>query len=204
MGGYGSGRRSSRPTTDECIRISLANLKQLGMLNRHCLDRRNRTWSIDGRTVARSHGRTVARSHGRTVARSHGRTVAKLTLVADVHCSEPYPCLKITGHAFGRRIDCLVSLDSSPMRFGGERWYALCPNTGRRCTSLVLPPGRTHFASVRGWGRSGSAMCGAIDEAEGRLRALSKCARKPTRERLVTKSPSRAFAYRQGRATYSV
>ena len=171
MGGYGSGRRSNRPTTDECIRVSLAGLKQLGMLKRNCMNRRSRSWT------------------------SNGQPAAELTLVTDVHCSEPYPCLKITGHAFGRRIDCLVSLDSSPMRFGGERWYALCPNTGRRCTSLVLPPGRTHFASVRGWGASYGSQreCEvhrayrAIDKAEGRLRALSKYARKPTRERLRDK-----------------
>ena len=97
MGGYGSGQRSNRPTTDECIRISLADLKQLGRLKRHCMNGRNRSWT------------------------SNGQPAAELMLVTDVHCSEPYPCLEITGHAFGRRIDCLVSLDSSPMRFGGER-----------------------------------------------------------------------------------
>ena len=171
MGGYGSGRRSDRTTTDECVRINLADLKRLGMLKRHCMNRRSRAWGSDGRTVA------------------------ELTLVADVHCSEPYPCLKITGHAHGKRIDCLVWLDSSPMRFGGERWYALCPNTGKRCTALVLPPGKTHFASVRGWGVSYGSQreCAvhrayrAIDRASSRLKALSKYARKPTRERLLTK-----------------
>lgn len=38
------------------------------------------------------------------------------------------------------------------MRFGGERWYALCSHTGGLCITLVLPPGKAHFASVCGWG----------------------------------------------------
>jgi len=171
VGGIGSGRRSNRATTDNCLRIALPDLKRLGMVKRHCMNRQNLSWTCDGSIVAR------------------------LTLVSDVDCHEPYPCLKITGHAHGRQIDCLVWLDSSPMRFGGERWYALCPHTGRRCTTLVLPPGKMHFASVGGWGVAYGSQreCEvhrayrAIDRATSRLRGLSKYARKPTRERLLTR-----------------
>ena len=107
MGGFGSGRRSSRPTTDECISISLADLKRRGMLKRHCLNRRELSWTSDGQTIA------------------------QLTIIADVDCREAYPCLKITGHALGRRVDCLVSLAASPMpdsfsRFR-SRWRVSCP-----------------------------------------------------------------------------
>ncbi len=168
MGGCGSGRRSNRPTTDDCIRIRLSDLKPLGMLKRHWLSRRNLNWT------------------------RNGQTTAALTLVADIDCLEAYPCLKITGYARGRKIDCLVWLDSSPMRFGGERWYALCPITGRRCTTLVLPPGMTYFASVKGWDvpYASQRECGAhrayraINKADSRLKALSKYARRPTRARL--------------------
>jgi hypothetical protein len=168
LGGIGSGRRSNRATTDDCIRIALPDLKRLGMVKRHCMNRRTLSWT------------------------RKGRMVAQLTLVSDVECREPHPCIKITGQAYGRRVDCLVWLDNAPMRFGGERWYALCPHTGRRCTTLVLPPGKTHFASVRGWGVAYGSQreCEvhrayrAIDKASSRLRGLSKYARKPTRERL--------------------
>ena len=169
VGGIGSGRRTNRATTDDCLRIALPDLKRLGMIKRHCMNRRTLTWT------------------------RNGRMVAELTLVSDVDCREPYPCLKITGHAHGRQINCLVWLESSPMHFGGERWYALCPHTGRRCTTLVLPPGKTHFASVGGWGVAYGSQreCEvhrayrAIDRASSRLRGLSKYARKPTRERLL-------------------
>ena len=127
MGGFGSGRRSNRWTTDDCLRINLSNLKGLGMLKRHCFSRRERNWS------------------------NNGQAIARLTIVTDIECREPSPCLKITGRAFGRDIDCILWLDCMPTPFGGERWYALCPRTGRRCAALVLPPGQTHFASVKGW-----------------------------------------------------
>lgn len=168
MGGFGSGRRSNRVTTDKCIRISLSHLKQLGMLKRYCLSRRGLVWT------------------------QHDQKVADLTFVTDTDCREPRSCLKITGHAFGQVIDCLVWLEEYPLPYGGERWYALCPNTGKRGTTLVLPPGKAHFASVKGWNVAYSSQreCPilrghrAIDKDRKYLRALSKYTRTPTRARL--------------------
>ena len=175
MGGFGSGRRSNRVTTDECIQIRLPDLRRLGMIRRHCMHRRERVWY------------------------DAGRVVAQLTLASDVDCREPYPCLKISGQAYGRRVDCLVWLDCQPMRFGGERWYALCPSTGRRCTTLVLPPGKTHFASVNGWGAAYGSQreCKlhrahrAIYVASTRLKGLSKYARNSTRAQLLSRIVSK-------------
>lgn len=171
MGGYGSGRHTNRATTDECITIRLPDLKRLGMVKRHCMNRQALTWRCDGHITA------------------------QLTIVSDVHCRERFPCIKITGHAFWQKIDCVVSLKSCPMHFGGERWYAVCPKTGKHCTTLVLPPGKTHFASVSGWDVAYGSQreCEvhrayrAIDNASSSLRTLSKYARKPTRERLELK-----------------
>jgi hypothetical protein len=169
MGGYGSGRRSNRPTTDDCLRINLSNLKQLDKLQRNWMARHEEVWS------------------------QYGQTTARLTLVTDVHCLEPSPCLRAKGHAFGKVIDCVVYLEEQPLPYGGERWYALCPRTGRRCTALVLPPGQTHFASVKGWNVAYGSQreCPihrghrAIEKAQKRLRELSKYTRTPTRERLA-------------------
>ena len=171
MCGYGSRRRSNRPTTDDCIRINLSNLKQRGMLQRHCMARHEEVWS------------------------QYGGTIADLTLVTDVHCLERWPCLKITGYAFGKAIDCVVYLEEQPLPYGGKRWYALCPRTGRRCTVLVLPPGQVYFASVKGWNvpYGSQRECPihrghrAIEKAKARLKALSKYTRKSTRERLLDK-----------------
>jgi hypothetical protein len=175
LGGYGSGRRSNRPTTDDCLHINLSTLKRLGMLQRHCMTRRERVWS------------------------RYDLTLGDLTLVTDVHCLETWPCLKITGYAFGKAIDCIVYLEEQPLPYGGERWYALCPRTGSRCTALVLPPGQTHFASVKGWNVAYGSQreCPihrahrAIERAKVRRKALSKYARKPTRERLLDREIER-------------
>lgn len=175
MGGYGSGRRSNRPTTDDCLRISLSYLKGLSMLKRHCFSRRELNWSNDGQAIAR------------------------LTIVTDIECREPSPCLKITGYAFGKMINCVVYLEEHPLPYGGERWYALCPRTGSRCAALVLPPGQTHFASVKGWNvpYSSQRECPihrahrAIEKAKARRKALSKYTRKPTRERLLDREIKR-------------
>jgi hypothetical protein len=175
MGGFGSGRRSSRPTTDDCLRINLSNLKQLDMLKRHCMARREQVWS------------------------QYGQTIADLTLVTDVHCLEPLPCLRIRGRAFGKVINCVVQLDEYALPYGGERWYALCPRTGRRCAALVLPPGRVQFASVEGWNVAYGSQreCPihrghrAIYKAQERRKALSKYTRKPTRERLLDREIKR-------------
>lgn len=169
MGGFGSGRRSNRWTTDDCLRINLSDLKKLGMLKRHCMVRHPQVWS------------------------QRGQTIAKLTLVTDVHCLQPSPSLTITGHAFGKVIDCVVYLEEQPLPYGGERWFALCPRTDRRSTALVLPPGRLQFASVSGWNvvYGSQRECPihrghrAIDKAQKRLKGLSKYTRKPTRERLL-------------------
>jgi hypothetical protein len=171
MGGFGSGRRSSRPCTDECLRINLSNLKQLGMLQRHCMTRHEQVWS------------------------QYGQTTARLTLVTDVHCLEPSPRLTITGYAFGKAINCVVYLEEYALPYGGERWYAVCPRTGRKCTALVLPPGQLQFASVKGWNVAYGSQreCPihrghrAIEKAQARRKALSKYTRKPTRERLLDK-----------------
>ncbi|WP_445947841.1 hypothetical protein [Sphingorhabdus sp.] len=165
MGGYGSGRRSNRWTTDDCLHINLSNLKQLSKLQRNWMARHEEVWS------------------------QRGQTIADLTLVTDVHCLEPSPCLRITGRAFGKAIDCVVYLEEQPLPYGGERWYALCPRTGRRCTALVLPPGQTHFASVKGWNVSYAST--REDEVGRAIRAMhkldknrpSKYARKSVHER---------------------
>ena len=175
MGGFGSGRRSNRWTTDDCLRINLSTLKQLGMLQRHCMTRREQVWS------------------------QYGQTIADLTLVTDVHCLQPSPRLTITGYAFGKAINCVIQLEEYALPYGGARWYALCPRTGRRCTALVLPPGQVQFASVRGWNVAYGSQreCPihrghrAIEKAKARRKALSKYTRKPTRERLLDREIER-------------
>lgn len=171
MGDFGSGRRSNRWASDDCVQLRLSTLRRDRALQRGVMARREHRWHCgDG-------------------------LVARLTIITDADCLEPSPCLRIEGTAFGRQINQYISLESQPLHFGGERWYALCPLTGRRCTTLVLPPDKQFFASTFGWripyssqreGRVERSQR-AIDKLEARNRRRSKYTRKPTRERLWSK-----------------
>ena len=179
MGGYGSGRRSDRSTTEECLRLSLSQLKSRGMLKRGCMGRREFVWSSDGEVMARA------------------------TVTVDIDCLEPYPQITIEGYRQGGAIDCRLQLVSAPMRFGGERWYAVCPITGRRSTTLVLPAGRSRFASVQGWGVAYGSQreapiyraYRAVEKAERRVLGASKHTRLATRLKLQAKLMAREIAF---------
>lgn len=43
--------------------------------------------------------------------------------------------------------DQVVQMETTPCRFGGRRWWWLCPATSRRCSTLYLPNGGTRFLS---------------------------------------------------------
>ena len=92
----------------------------------------------------------------------------------------------------GQPLEHQVMLDPRPQPLGGYIWRALCPITGRRCKTLVLPPNGSHFASAEGLGltykvQSMDAYGRAnrrAQKAQERLRTMSKYTRHPTRRRL--------------------
>lgn len=43
--------------------------------------------------------------------------------------------------------DQTVMMEATPCRFGGIRWWWICPVTGRRCAKLYLPNGGLRFLS---------------------------------------------------------
>lgn len=43
--------------------------------------------------------------------------------------------------------DYMAQLVAEPCRFGGRRWFFLCPTTGHRCAKLFLPNGGHYFLS---------------------------------------------------------
>jgi len=125
----------------------------------------------------------------------YGQVFAELTIVVDIGCLEPAPCLRMTGSAFGRRIDQRLEIVTQRQRLGGERFYVLCPITGRRCLALALPPGRSEFASIPGWRVRYSCQreqkldraLRAIDKLEKQQGLLSKYTRWPRRDRLTVR-----------------
>lgn len=47
----------------------------------------------------------------------------------------------------GEKVDYKIRLESTQPRYGGKRFWFICPSTGRRVTKLYLPFGGTYFAS---------------------------------------------------------
>lgn len=99
--------------------------------------------------------------------------------------------LEISFTQSGERVVQFIRLEGISMRFGGWRWYARCPYSGRRCTTLVMPNGGKRFASVKAWrlpyASQNEDIYGRahrkIAKARERLSRLSKYARRPTKQR---------------------
>jgi hypothetical protein len=72
------------------LRLSFSELRREGAVRRYQLRRLQRSWS------------------------RHGDCVAKLTIVVDVDCHEPMPCMRITGWAFGQQVDQRLEIIAQP------------------------------------------------------------------------------------------
>lgn len=166
MGGYGSGRSGGRPTVESSPRLELPRLRRAGYLKPGC--RVSGTWSW---------------SRG-------GEPSCSVGMVCTVDMSGQ-STIVLSFTLRGDAVTQQIRLEAAPMRFGGFRWYALCPFSGQRCTTLVLPNGGNRFASVKGWrlpysSQNEDAIGRAhrrIAKAEARLERMSKYARTASRER---------------------
>ena len=152
---------------EECLAVRLPDLRRLGLLQTGHL---------------RSGHLEVINEDG-TVTRIWVRVDADLDRQA---------WLTIRLQHRGQPLEHQIMLDPRPQPLGGYRWCALCPITGRRCKTLVLPPNGSHFASAEGLGltyavQSMDAYGRAhrrAQKAQARLRTMSKYTRHPTRARL--------------------
>ena len=120
--------KTCKPTVEDCIALDTAMLRKNGMLLEFMDHRLQRRWQLGSSLVGELFLTTVFTGH-----------------IA-------YPSVRIEGTCFGRSVIQSVRLVSRRMRFGGKRWYFVCPRTKRPCCKLILPPGATAFASVKGWG----------------------------------------------------
>ena len=167
--------KTYKPTVEDCIALDTSMLRKNGMLM-HFMDHPlQRRWQLGGNLV--------------------GDIFLTTTFTGDIAS----PSLQIDGTCFGQQIMQTVQLVSRRMRFGGKRWYFVCPNTKRPCCKLILPPSAKAFASVKGWGVSYRSQYDdavtrttkAIGKLTARSKGLSKYTRKDTRlalqERLLAK-----------------
>lgn len=85
--------------------------------------------------------------------RAFVRTVATITYSSGLHVRIVAKAEADSGWlelAFEGRTQ-RIRLEGRPRRFGGHQWYARCPSTGRRVSTLWKPPGPCGFACRRAW-----------------------------------------------------
>lgn len=106
MGGYGSGRRyDKKNTVEDCRSLDTADLHRFGILRRGTRQSGGLTWSSAGEE------RSIVGYELQTEAGA-----AWLRLYYTVRGDTP--------------VDYRVQLDTTPVHFGGERWWFLCPAVG--------------------------------------------------------------------------
>ena len=133
MGGYGSGRRWDKKTTvEECLVLSAADLARIGLLRANL----HRAGSVAWTNTATA--QTSAIGFDPNVWDEHGSARLHYTRTRD-----------------DERVDYRVAVTSTPLPWGGRRWWFACPLVtggaacGRRCGKLYLPPGARYFGCRR-------------------------------------------------------
>ncbi|RYB01414.1 hypothetical protein D3272_26165 [Lichenibacterium ramalinae] len=130
MGGLGSGREARFRTVEGAFRLDLAGLFK-GMPE-------------SGKGTA-----TIGREGGRLC-----RSIERMEVDLDICGGSGSIRLRYEVLSRGDLVvmgDRLM-LVSLPQPFGGRRWWATCPISGRRVKSLYLPAGALRFASREAYG----------------------------------------------------
>ena len=168
MGGIGSGNfRRTRYFVEECLSVRLPDLRRLGLLKP-------------------GHMRSA---HLELV--SGQRCLAPLWVQVDADLNGNAR-IKIRLVHRGKTLEQTSALVPTAQPLGGYQWFAVCPISGKRCRSLLLPPDGTQFASVTALGltyavQSMDAYGRAHRRAQRaveRLGGMSRYTRHPTRRRL--------------------
>src|SRR5689334_12670859 len=140
MGGCGSGRWGGRATVEGCRSLVLdinRVMRPVARALRGCdLPDEAEIRGLTMRFTWTSQGEAEPWAEVE-MALALGREHGVATLLFDI---EHLSC--DTGPQVQR-----VQIVSTPCRFGGRRWWWLCPRTGRRCGKLYLPNGGMVFLS---------------------------------------------------------
>ncbi len=168
MGGFGSGRPAMRPTVEGCrslvLDVNVVTRPVMAALRRQGLREMPESGRVQVPPCRVTWSRRCERGPWAAVeiALSLGCRTGRAVLRYDVeHTCRP------TGPQVQQ-----VEMVATPCRFGGVRWWWLCPATGRRCAKLYLPNGGVRFLS-RGRGAYPLAYAsqggGPLDRSHARL-----------------------------------
>ena len=134
MGGYGSGRHggcgSPKTTVEDCLSLSADALVRFGLLKPDQFLRGSLTWTLA----------------------SNGEKTSSIGSETDARWGQnPTVRLYYTVTRTGESVDYTVRLATTPLPWGGVRWWFLCPlskdgcGCGRRVGKLYLPRSGRYF-----------------------------------------------------------
>ncbi len=134
MGGSGSGWRGwSKTTVEDCLILSAAKLMRDKMLRPGLCGWFSLTWT-----------NTVT-----------GEKLSRIGFDVNLGADAGTARLHYTRTSAGEAMDYQVYLTTTPLPWGGLRWWFICPLTlngcscGRRVGKLYLPPGGRYFGCRR-------------------------------------------------------
>lgn len=130
MGGYGSGRHGGRPLAEHSLRIDLAWMLRRGLAKDGCEQWGNLNWSCSGEPSGSIGYKALMHQPGEerlVLEYTRGRGDNAEHVVQSVYLTFTRP------------------------KFGGKRWWLICPYNGARVGKLYLPPGGDRFASRKAW-----------------------------------------------------
>lgn len=143
MGGYGSGRTGGWPTKEATDSLTLNVNRVMAPVMRELRKQGMRTVP-DGLSVAL----VPFPWRWRRADEDEPWATVNMSLTVGADWGEAVLSYDI-GHFSGPTgpQNYTVRLIATPCRFGGVRWWWLCPATGRRCAKLYLPNGGRRFLS---------------------------------------------------------
>ena len=199
MGGYGSGRTGGVPTVEGCGSLIL-NINEIMRQVRKAL-------RIKGLNTVPHDAAVHIPSYvwgWRREEEPAPWAVADLRLEIGTTRGTARLCYDIEHVSGGTGPQSyVVSMVTTPCRFGGRRWWWLCPRTGRKVAKLYLPNGGTRFLSR---GRSSYQLAYA-SQRENKIdrmhRRAQKIHRKLGGERTSAFEPFPAKPPRMWTTTYS-
>lgn len=117
---------------EDCLILDLAWLMRLGSIRTGLSGSGEMAWSIDNQKLGAVHFRLDLRTAEQ----------ARLTL--------SYALTNADGTLQAKKQ--IIALQPTKQHFGGLRWWMLCPVTGKRVRTMLLPPQADHFVSRSAFG----------------------------------------------------
>jgi hypothetical protein len=127
MGGFGSGQKGGRATVEGALQLDIDVLARRRVIQQGVHVGGEMTFRLDDDEL-------------RIQFEALARDPADSWLRLQYHIRDSW-----TGEQ--HEIDDKIRLAASRPRFGGQRWWFLCPNENRRVRKLYLPLGRRRFRS---------------------------------------------------------